>query len=187
MRSLLILHITTLFFFNSLLNADVTQTVFTNIYEKNLWDSAESVSGPGSTLKETEKIRAEIPELFASLNIKKIIDAPCGDFNWLSQVNLSSVKKYIGVDIVEDIIYKNNELYANKKKKFLQKNIITDPLPEADLIMCRDCLVHFPFQEINKTLANFKKTGARYLLTTTFPGCKTNKNIPSVGGWLHST
>lgn len=180
-RSLFISTYLTMYFFA--LQATNPENIFTQIYEKNSWGSTESVSGPGSTLLETEKIREEIPGLLKSFDIKVLLDAPCGDFNWLKEVDFSSLEKYIGVDIVQEIISNNSKKYTTNTVQFLHKNIISDLLPTSDLIMCRDCLVHFPFSEIKKTIANFKKTGARYLLTTTFPGCTKNKDIAAVGGW----
>ncbi|MGE0009782.1 MAG: class I SAM-dependent methyltransferase [Candidatus Babeliales bacterium] len=159
------------------------ETIFTTIYEQNAWGSKESVSGPGSTLKETQKIRQEIPKLLKSYKVKVFLDAPCGDFNWLQHVDLSALDHYIGIDIVDDLITKNQSHFTDLKKSFFHANILTDVLPKADLIMCRDCLVHFPYEEIWTALRNFKSSGARYLLTTTFPGCLVNKDIPKVGGW----
>lgn len=168
---------------NNIHATDSAESVFTHIYQTNAWGNKESVSGPGSTLKETSKIRKEIPALLKTLGIKRILDAPCGDFNWLKEIDLSFLQLYIGVDIVEEIIELNNEQYSNIRRKFLHKNILTDSLPQADIIMCRDCLVHFPIKDIWQALNNFKKTGARYLLTTTFTGCALNKDMPKVGGW----
>ena len=156
--------------------------VFTRIYKNNEWNSEESSSGTGSTLKETEKIREKIPPLIESLKIERFLDAPCGDFNWMKFVNLP-VKKYIGLEIVEEIAEKNKERYSNKQREFLNLNILKDILPESDIIMCRDCLVHFPFEEIFTTIKNFKKTGAKYLLTTTFPKLSHNLDLSKIGDW----
>ena len=39
--------------------------------------------------------------------IKRLFDAPCGDFNWMPQVLKGVEVDYIGSDIVEDLIVKN--------------------------------------------------------------------------------
>jgi len=164
-------------------HAKSTQEAFTSIYEHNSWGSSESVSGPGSTHHETQKIRQEIPLLFQSLNIATILDAPCGDFNWFKLMDLPTIEYYIGIDIVQDVISDNQQDYTSEARIFLHKNILEDDLPLVDLILCRDCLVHFPYKQIWIALRNFKKSGARYLLTTTFTGRIINRDLKSVGEW----
>jgi len=44
-----------------------------------------------------------------SLQIKTLLDAPCGDGNWINKVDLSGIT-YIGADIVPEIIETNKDL-----------------------------------------------------------------------------
>ncbi|WP_205603698.1 class I SAM-dependent methyltransferase [Cyclobacterium sp. SYSU L10401] len=142
----------------------------------------ESVSGTGSDTNQTNVIIPEMEKLFQELEVKSILDAPCGDFNWMNQVNLAEID-YLGIDIVEDLIHFNRSKNWNKRSvKFKTGNIITDDLPRVDLILCRDCLVHFSFADIKKTLVNFKKSGSKYLLTTSFTSHATNQEIQT-GYW----
>lgn len=148
-----------------------------------MWGGTESVSGPGSSVEATEEIIKKLPMLIKSLHIKTVLDAPCGDFNWMKLVNLD-IEQYFGVDIVSELIEKNNHYYSNHQRKFLYLDITSDPLPAVDLIICRDCLVHFSFQNIWQTLNNFKRSSSKYLLTTTFTEHPTNKDIKT-GDWRH--
>lgn len=157
--------------------------IFQEIYEYNMWGGTESVSGPGSSLSLTKGIIKELPKLIDYFNIKSILDAPCGDFHWMQQVKMN-IQEYIGVDIVPELIEKNNRYYSNKQRKFLNLDILADLLPTVDLIICRDCLVHFSFQDIWQTLKNFQKSGSKYLLTTTFTDYPVNKDI-NTGDWRH--
>ena len=152
---------------------------FTNIYEKNLWQSAESKSGPGSELKSTEKIRAELPMLIDKFGIKSILDIPCGDMNWMSTINLDNIK-YIGADIVPAIIDSNRIIYPNKEFKVL--DITSDILPKVDLIFTRDCLGHLSNDNVIKAIKNAKESGSRYLLATSFTKWDKNPDIDN-GGW----
>ena len=90
------------------------EEIFTEIYQKNDWKSKESRSGPGSTMAYTEILRKELPILFKELGIKKILDVPCGDFNWMRELDLSILDHYLGIDIVFDLIQKNKKLYQKK-------------------------------------------------------------------------
>lgn len=147
------------------------------------WGEIESVSGPGSTLEQTQTIRDALEKLIKNLAIKSILDLPCGDFNWMKHVDLSSCF-YIGCDIVKPMIEKNIKDYTDTNHIFLCADATKDALYKTDLIICRDLLVHLSVSDIKNILLNFKKSGSKYLLTTTFfiQRYDTNSDIVS-GGW----
>lgn len=155
--------------------------VFTNIYKKNVWGGTESISGPGSSLAHTRQLIRKFPFLIKHFKIKKIIDAPCGDFNWMKELYMN-FDSYVGIDIVDDIIKNNKRKYSAKNLQFYNYDITKDHLPTADLILCRDCLVHFSFNDARLAINNFKASGSKYLLTTTFFNHTQNKNIKT-GNW----
>ncbi|WP_372907044.1 class I SAM-dependent methyltransferase [Rossellomorea marisflavi] len=155
--------------------------IFTKIYKENIWGSEESVSGTGSSMREAQGLLKELPLLFDSLNIQSILDAPCGDFNWMKHVDLSNYH-YVGVDIVSEIIKKNQTEHASRNIQFIEGDIMKDPLPKVDLIICRDALVHFPFHQVEQSIDNFLNSGSTYVLLTHFPLVPLNKDIP-LGHW----
>lgn len=155
--------------------------VFAKINSENKWGGKESVSGKGSDFAQTQKIIKEIPLLLEKYKIKTLLDLPCGDHNWMKEINLTNVT-YIGGDIVESLVTKNNLAYGSDKKKFLHIDIINDDLPEADLILVRDCFVHFSYENIIKALYNIKKNNIEYILTTTFTWTRSNYDI-TTGNW----
>ncbi|MDD5699141.1 MAG: class I SAM-dependent methyltransferase [Victivallaceae bacterium] len=157
------------------------ESIFTEIYRKNAWSGKSSVSGEGSDLIQTGIIIRELPLLFSDFNISSFLDIPCGDFYWMRQVKLDKID-YIGADIVRKLIDRNTGRYAGKHVSFRHLNLIRDELPEADLIFCRDCLVHFSFRDIFAALANICRSQAEYLLTTTFTGRQENRDILT-GEW----
>jgi hypothetical protein len=61
-------------------------------------------------------------------------------------------------------------------------DISRDPLPRADVILCRDCLVHLSDEAAFASIANFKASGSRFLLSTTFYAQDENRR-GSTGGW----
>jgi hypothetical protein len=154
---------------------------FVRIYETNLWFDAESRSGAGSSLESTAQLREALPPLLRSLNTRRLLDVPCGDFNWMSYVDLSGID-YVGGDIVEQLIEANRERYASPSRQFLKVDLISGPMPRADVVLCRDCLVHFSFANIVAAFRTIKTSGAAYLLTTTFPSRESNKEIVD-GDW----
>lgn len=155
--------------------------VFSEIYHTNAWKDAESVSGRGSTLERTGAIMSQLPTVAKELKIETLLDAACGDFNWMSQTNLDDLK-YIGIDVVPDLIKRNETLYASDRRSFIVADITRSTLPNADAILCRDCLIHLSFRSIGAAITNFKKTRARYLMCTTHSLVTANLDIPD-GSW----
>src|SRR5262249_12081701 len=151
--------------------------------ERNSWANSESVSGDGSDLTQTQVIRKEIEKLVGDLGIRTMLDAPCGDYYWMRTLNLN-LQRYIGADIVPALVRENQEKYGSDTVSFEHLDITRDELPRSDLILCRDCLVHLPLQPALDALRNFKRSGSKYLLTTTYPGLvKTNRQLLITGNW----
>lgn len=157
-------------------NQDPAKKRFSEIFRKNLFKGTESMSGEGSGLIQTSVIRQELPKLLKEIKAHSLIDAPCGDLFWIKEIELP-VEKYLGIDIVEELIDQNKKKYANQQRSFMALDIIEDEIPKADIILCRDCLVHLSFKQCIKVIKNFKKSGAIYLLTTTFTERLKNNDL----------
>jgi hypothetical protein len=154
--------------------------VFKEIYSKNTWGSKESASGRGSEIRHTKTLLKELNRLTKELDVRSLLDAPCGDFNWMKHLNRSEIS-YTGMDILDELIDSLNTKYGHEVT-FKVGNIIESELPKVDLIICRDCLVHFSFKDIHQSLSNFKKSGSKYLLTTSFIDRGVNRDIQT-GSW----
>jgi len=153
---------------------------FEYIHRHNLWGCDASVSGTGSTAEETANVRAGIPLLLAGIGAQSLLDVPCGDYGWLNSVELGV--SYIGADIVSELVDANRTRYGRPGRRFLRLDLTTDPLPAADLVLCRDCLVHLSYANIGRALANIRASGAHWLLTTNFLRIQTNRDIED-GDW----
>ena len=153
-----------------------TRRVFERIHDGNLWDDPESRSGRGSNRAATDNVRRELPRLLRDLGVRRLLDAPCGDFEWMRHI-ATSVDVYVGVDIVPALIQRNSDLYGAPGISFLCADITTDPLPAADLVLCRDCFFHLPTRLIRQSIQNFARTGARYLLVTNHPKVREYRDI----------
>ncbi|OKO69823.1 class I SAM-dependent methyltransferase [Bradyrhizobium sp. AS23.2] len=155
---------------------------FERIERTNLWGAASSVSGLGSEDPATAAIREALPALLQRLGARSLLDAPCGDAGWIGRMKLDV--DYIGIDIVPSLIEANNRRAARGELAghFRVADITRDTLPPADLILCRDCLVHLSFQNIARTITRFRDSGARFLLVTTFPEWDGNRDCED-GDW----
>jgi hypothetical protein len=155
--------------------------IFRSIYEANEWGGGESVSGQGSDLSQTETIRREIPRLLRSLGVGSVLDIPCGDLRWIGDLELG-VDHYIGGDIVVELVEGCRQRYTDDRWDFRQLDLVRDELPKVDLILCRDCFVHFSIDLIHQALGRIKDSGSTYLLATTFPDATENADIQT-GCW----
>lgn len=157
---------------------------FRKAYIRQAWGSTESGSGVGSELASTGELREYLPELLRRLNVKTLLDAPCGDWNWMSKIDLSGIV-YTGTDIVTEVIERNRECYERPGVHFMVADLTQDNLPQVELILCRDCWVHLSFADISATLENFKRTHAKWLLISNTPSQKVNLNKLSGAAWRH--
>jgi hypothetical protein len=142
------------------------EAVFSEIYERNLWNDPESVSGRGSTLQRTTVIRSVLPVLLREVGAASLLDAPCGDFNWMRYTELGPVT-YIGADVVPSLIARNQQSYGREGRKFLVLDITKDEIPKVDVILSRDCFAHLSFRNIHSAIAGFKRSYSEYLFATT--------------------
>lgn len=154
--------------------------VFTRIHDTNLWGSDDSVSGLGSEITATAHLREELPGLMTRLGAKTLLDLPCGDFEWMSRVEWPAGLTYIGGDIVATLIRSHRRRWPHYRFEVL--DLCASTLPTVDVVLCRDCLVHLSEEQIRRAIANLKRSGSTWLLTTTFPGCEENLDIQT-GDW----
>lgn len=153
------------------------EDTFTKIWDENLWNSEESASGKGSELASTEAVRRALPEVCQRYDIKRIIDAACGDFHWWPHIEWLDGSKtgpyYLGVDVVKPLIESlRQDWYHRSIYEFEHGDITKHPLSPnepADLIFARDVFVHFNNAQVKAALENVRRSNAKYLMATTFP------------------
>jgi hypothetical protein len=155
---------------------------FQRIHDTNLWAAAASTSGLGSEMDATATLRTELPLLLQKLGVASLLDAPCGDAGWINTADLRV--PLIGVDIVPSLIANLQARVAagEIEGEYHLADITRDPLPRCDAILCRDCLVHLSFANIERAIANFRASGAKWLIATNFPEWQTNVDCED-GDW----
>ena len=107
-----------------------TEAVFSNIFATNTWGSTESVSGAGSELQNTAQLIRELPHLMRELRVQSMLDAPCGDFNWMQHVELNGVD-YHGADIVEALVQRNAERFTTPTSSARSNTACRPPVAAA--------------------------------------------------------
>lgn len=154
---------------------------FRHAYRTDFWAGQQSRSGPGSGLDQTANVRTTLPALCQRLGIRMLLDVPCGDFRWMATVTLPDTR-YVGGDLLPELVDSNAANFGDSGRRFVHLDLTSSPLPDADLLLCRDCLVHLSFRDILRALENIRCAHITYLLTTTFPEQDANADIVT-GDW----
>ena len=165
-------------------------STFVKIYKESRWCTyqQESISGTGSTLHNTETLRAELPKICKKYKIKNIVDIACGDFNWMKEI-VNEFDYYRGVDIVGDLITVNKYKYEKKNHvEFIKADVIDDfgkciEGKNFDAIILKDVLVHFPNEYVLKVLKSLNDSPIKYVFVTHFDSIEANIDIAGFNGW----
>ena len=97
--------------------------------------------------------------------------------NWFKHILKKASFEYIGADIVQSLILEHQKNFTNDNISFLHLDITNEPLPNADIWLCRDCLIHFSNKDIKRALTQFIDSSIPYLLTTSYTESTANANI----------
>jgi hypothetical protein len=159
----------------------IAEQVFARIYTNNEFQGNESRSGWGSDPPYTKRLLHELPTILSKLAVRSLVDAPCGDMYWMRHLK-ARLSSYIGVDIVPELIHTLKAQAWPPEFHFQVGNIITDILPTADALLCRDCLVHLPFSDIAQATHLFRRAGFRYVIATTYTNQPQNDDC-KLGEW----
>jgi hypothetical protein len=151
--------------------------IFQKIYRDNHWQSSETRSGLGSTLSATSTLRDQLPGVLREVGGRSLLDIPCGDFHWMSHVDLSGVDEYIGADIVPDLIDELRNSFGDDRHQFVRLDLCQDTLPHVDVILCRDVFLHLSNRYISDGLANVIKARPSYFLASNYPDTTRNVDV----------
>ena len=155
--------------------------IFRDIYRRNHWSGPDSPSGRGASQDQTRALGNALPALLRRLGAGTLLDLPCGDYSWMRRLELP-VTSYIGADLLPELIHPLQQGFTDQAHHFIVLDLTGDPLPRADVLLCRDCLVHLSFADIRRALVNIVRAGVPWLLTTTFPQNEKNEDIVT-GDW----
>ena len=154
------------------------------VYDMHLWGGKDFdfYSGDGShNIKIIEPYLHSVSTFLKSHNNSlSVCDLGCGDFNIGKQL-INYTKKYIGIDIVENLIERNKTLFKAENLEFHCLNIVEDELPKTDCVILRQVLQHLSNTEIQKIIK--KLSHYKYLiLTEHLPVGNFTPNIDIISG-----
>lgn len=144
-----------------------TKAAMTQIYEQRLWggETHDFYSGFGSY--DSKIMNPYLESLIAFLESHNtplvVCDLGCGDFN-IGKHLTQYTRKYIAIDIVENLINRNKILYKEDNLEFLCLDISKDELPSGDCVILRQILQHLSNTEIQNVVE--KLVDYKYVILT---------------------
>ncbi|MHA4894991.1 class I SAM-dependent methyltransferase [Pedobacter sp. PWIIR3] len=140
-----------------------SSTIFTDVYKNNLWGGSkgEFYSGTGSHNSHISIYTDAIANYIKDNQLETIVEIGCGDFNVSSKIltllDQSDFNyRYVGYDVVKNLIVRNNKLYSSPKIKFIFKDSSSGNLEHADLLIIRQVLQHLNNKSIKKIINKFE-------------------------------
>lgn len=159
-----------------------TQKVFQYIYRQHKWGKGEKefCSGPGSISPTTtlpyisliNEFLREHPEY------KVVVDLGCGDLE-VSKGYIDRCERFIGVDIVPELIEYLKSTYSGANTEFVCLDIIKDELPKGDVCLIRQVFQHLSNEEILEILPKLRQYKVIFITEhyPVGPVLEPNKNI----------
>jgi hypothetical protein len=156
--------------------------IFSSIYSKNEWGGTrgEFCSGNGSTDERVVSLYVSMVARFAQSEgfmEKKFVDLGCGDFR-VGQLLVPLCEDYIGVDVVENLVLRNQAEFGNQSVRFTCLDIIEDNLPAGDVCFIRQVLQHLSNVQIHKILLKLNKY--KWVFVTEHHPLDLDLRIPNV-------
>lgn len=144
-----------------------TKAAMEQIYEAGLWGENGSKFYSGNGSHHPHLINPYIKTVTTFLQSFKtpitVCDLGCGDFN-VGKELVPLTKKYIAVDIVQELIDFNHRTFKYPNLEFQCLDIAKDKLPKADCAIIRQVLQHLSNTEVLEVV---KKLGQyQYVLLT---------------------
>ena len=128
---------------------------FSKIYRTKEWgDNGQPFfSGEGSSGPVIEHYCASVVQFIRDRHIQSVVDLGCGDFTVGRRIGSGSGVRYIGVDVVPELIEHHKSTVHEQNFSFLCADVTRDSLPKGDLCLIRQVFQHLSNDEIASVLA----------------------------------
>jgi SAM-dependent methyltransferase len=133
--------------------------VFADIYEADDWTNG---SGPGSHPVACQPLIQFLNRFLKDNSVTSIVDFGCGDWQFMSEIDIRG-GRYLGLDVVDHVLAVNRARYGSSDIAFEMTPDDLSTLPDADLLLVKDVLIHLPNAYIIDLTRNFSKF--KYIIT----------------------
>jgi len=132
--------------------------------EKEYWNNRYQIgnSGYGSY---GEQLKKKL-DWICPLDFNTVTEVGCGDFNFGKNILERHPSNYVGYDISNVVVDRNQLLYP--RYRFITINENT-PFEKSDLLLCVDVLFHvFEEEDVEKLLSKLESAWTKYLVVTAY-------------------
>lgn len=133
------------------MSGDSLEQVFTGYYEGNAWGSKRSRSGPGSTPEAAAPYVQFVKEVITTEGIRSVVDWGHGDWAMWPKQAFDGVH-YWGIDVVKGLSARLADSVGDAETQFVEGNFLKVETPPADLLLCKEVLVHLSDSDIKEAL-----------------------------------
>jgi SAM-dependent methyltransferase len=146
---------------------------FNTVYETNAWGGTETRStGPNGCAGARDELAPLLVNLVRELGAKSVLDLGCGEGVWMPDL-----PGYIGVDVSTEAIEAAKAFHPDRDHRLWSGG----ELPVCDLVIVRHVMQHMPVGDGAYLLSRIKKSGAKWLLATSFEK-GNNAGSPTLSG-----
>ena len=140
--------------------------VFDRLYRNGGWGGMGS--GPGSKVEVNKEYLYILNKILRyTPSIKTVLDIGCGDFQLMQHADLEG-KEYLGIDVSDFIVETNTKKHGKPNVQFKVLNPVTEQIPQADLIICKDVLQHLPNKDVESVLMKIWRMSKFALITNDY-------------------
>ena len=131
---------------------------FRGIYRVGKWGGGAwgFYSGAGSDDDVIGPYATTVNDYIRRHNIRSVVDLGCGDFRASSHL-APGVASYVGVDIVPELIARNQTEFGSPTIEFRCLDVVEDPLPDGQLCLIKHVLQHMSEADIQRLVPRLHK------------------------------
>lgn len=127
------------------------EAVFSAIYGSKSWGTGSSLSGPGSDPSIAKPYVDFVMSSIPDLGVLSVTDLGHGD--WLMwPLDAFQGTVYSGIDVAGGLSEQVQSRFGNSHRSFVQGDCVTDDWPSADLVLCKDVLMHLSDRDVESVL-----------------------------------
>jgi hypothetical protein len=134
------------------------ESIFSKIYRDHVWGTGgldSPLSGQGSLPHVAKPYVDFVERIIERYAISSVLDVGHGDWKMWQDYKFENTN-YLGIDVAESISESNMVKFGNDRRRFMQV-APSDPLPKADLLLCKDVLQHLSNIDIDNLLSQISK------------------------------
>lgn len=154
--------------------------IFDRIYKFHYWGRG---SGTGAVYELNKPFVNFVNDYLKEhkKDIKTVVEIGCGDWQLSSHFDLENIQ-YIGCEVSEFMFNKLSNKHTGDNIRFEKLDAVSDPLPEGDILICKDVLQHLCNEDVLKILKKMESYKYVILVNDYYDTKRINKNIRN-GSW----